>query len=70
MNKTLKFMTLTFFVLGMMLASTMSASASFQVQTKTEQVPATIKVGVLAAISGDLESIGAGITDGIKAAAD
>ncbi|MHA2364946.1 MAG: Loki-CTERM sorting domain-containing protein [Candidatus Hodarchaeales archaeon] len=36
---------------------------------KVSQVTGTIKVGVLAPISGDLESVGVGIMDGIKAAA-
>jgi branched-chain amino acid transport system substrate-binding protein len=54
------------FVLGFFSAS--SALAAPQAEAKSSELPAVIKVGVLAATSGNLESIGRGITDGIKAA--
>jgi ABC-type branched-subunit amino acid transport system substrate-binding protein len=60
--QTIAFMAILVF--GMVGTSSVTAAPASQ-----DALGATIKVGVLAAISGDLESIGAGITDGIKAAA-
>ncbi|MHA1983325.1 MAG: ABC transporter substrate-binding protein [Candidatus Hodarchaeales archaeon] len=66
-NKTFVLMLLAFLVLGF--SNIGKIQAAPESKAEASALPATIKIGLLAPISGDLEAVGAGIVDGAKAAA-
>ncbi|MFW9929477.1 MAG: ABC transporter substrate-binding protein [Candidatus Thorarchaeota archaeon] len=69
-SKTLVLIMLAVLVFGLSSAGTVKAAPESSTKTNTAKaLPAVVKIGLLAPISGDLESIGQGIVDGVKAAA-